>query len=461
MAVESKGANLPPDILIGEKYKIIKLIGKGSFGEVFLGEDVTTKCRVAIKIEVCAHGFSQLTFESKVYRYLSDGVNVPAARLYDIDQSRRALVMELLGSSLEDLHRKWGRRFTLKTICLLADQMLTLLEYLHLRDVIHRDIKPDNFLMGLHDPSRVYIVDFGLAKQYCISRVIPHVKYNNKKCMIGTARYASINAHIGIEQSRRDDLESLGYVLLYLYLGQLPWQGINVENKNRKYDRIMERKLNVSTEILCRHAPQQFRDYLTYVKHLRFDQRPDYMYLRGLFRQILSINNFRFDNIYDWSLSINQRNIQPKIEPINIIKPRISPNYCIKPNIPPVRINLTPTQPNFPVNHIPIIKITPAMVSNVRASPQKNIQTTNHPPVIPTNRKASENKKKSSAQLMQPTNRFEARTRSSSNTFDPVVVASNDNLPNQRYNLRSNKKSDPRNDSFSKSRESAPRTNVT
>lgn len=315
---------LGPETLIGDKYRLVQSIGKGSFGEVFLGHDIINKTKVAIKIEETKNSFSQLTFESKVYRYLSDGINIPSAKLFNIDATRKALVMELLGPSLEDLHRKCGRRFTLKTVCILADQMLSLLEYIHLRSIIHRDIKPDNFLMGLTQESKVYIVDFGLAKQFAVSRVVPHVKYNNKKCMIGTARYASINAHLGIEQSRRDDLESLGYVLLYFYLGNLPWQGITCENKNRKYDRICERKLMIPVDSLCRHSPPRFREYIEYTRRLRFDQKPDYYFLRHMFRQILNDNNMRLDTNFDWTYSDVCRGLftryEQKVQPKTLVQ---------------------------------------------------------------------------------------------------------------------------------------------
>ncbi|KAF0989163.1 hypothetical protein HZS_6124 [Henneguya salminicola] len=433
----------PPDFKIGEKYRVLKSIGRGSFGEVFLGQDIVSKTNVAIKIEESKNVFSQLTFESKVYRYLSDGVNIPAARLYNIDENRRALVMKLLGPSLEELHRRCTRRFSLKTVCLLADQMLSLLEYLHIRCILHRDIKPDNFLMGISDPSKVYIVDFGLAKQYCISRCVPHVKYNNKKCMIGTARYASINAHIGIEQSRRDDLESLGYVMLYFYLGQLPWQGITGDNKNRKYDQICERKLSLNLETLCRHSPTEFRDYVHYVRHLRFDQRPDYMYLRQLFRQILQNSNLRYDNIYDWTtseiFSASQSQTCSRTHLKNETPKGHAPPF-LPPKIEPFPVNLLKTQKDLTAN------------VNLRQQPNNFPQAAGqlYPTVFRNHNKLFtpvvklENRKPT---LPNPTsNRIDSKQASALPSNIEASLTNPDSIPsNQRYNLRSYKKEDSHN----------------
>lgn len=185
---------------------------------------------------------------------------------------------------------------------LLADQMISRIDYIHSRDFIHRDIKPDNFLMGLGKRGNlVYIIDFGLAKKFRDARTNRHIPYRENKNLTGTARYASINTHLGIEQSRRDDLESLGYVLMYFNLGTLPWQGLKAANKRQKYERISEKKLSTPIEELCRGFPSEFATYLNHCRQLHFESRPDFCYLRKIFRVLFHRQRFLYDYIFDWN----------------------------------------------------------------------------------------------------------------------------------------------------------------
>ena len=163
------------------------------------------------------------------------------------------MVMDTLGCSLEELFRKCGRKFSLKTVLMLADQMIQRIEYIHSRLYLHRDIKPDNFLMGLSKRQHyVYVIDFGLTKRYRDSRTGQHIPYKDGKSLTGTARYASLNTHIGIEQSRRDDLECLGFVLLYFLMGGLPWQGVKAKTRTEKYEIIKNMKLKIPIEELIK-----------------------------------------------------------------------------------------------------------------------------------------------------------------------------------------------------------------
>lgn len=211
--------------------------------------------------------------------------------------------MELLGPSLEDLFNYSGRKFSLKTTIMVADQMLTRIEGMHSKNYIHRDIKPDNFLTGLGKHSyMIYMIDFGLSKRYRDAKSHQHIPYKENKSLTGTARYASINAHLGIEQSRRDDLEAIGFVLLYFLKGKLAWQGIRAKNRQEKYHKIMEMKIVTPVEYLCRGTPQQFSFYMNYCRSLRFEDRPDYLFLKKLFKELLISNSFEYDYLYDWAV---------------------------------------------------------------------------------------------------------------------------------------------------------------
>ncbi|KAI8075260.1 kinase-like domain-containing protein [Gongronella butleri] len=296
--------------LVGYKFKLGKKIGAGSFGEIYLGTNTTTNEEVAVKAERKKAAHPQLEYESKVYRLLAGGVGIPFVRYYGEEVNHNIMVIDLLGPSLEDLFNYCKRQFSLKTVLLLADQMLSRLEYIHSKSFIHRDIKPDNFLMGSgRRGKQVNLIDFGLAKRFRDPRNLTHIRYRENKNLTGTPRYASINTHLGIEQSRRDDLESLGYILIYFCRGQLPWQGIRAATKKEKYDRIMEKKMSISPEELCRGLEAEFSVYLTYVRSLRFDMKPDYTYLHKLFRQLFVRLNFKYDYEFDWTIrkSVRQR----------------------------------------------------------------------------------------------------------------------------------------------------------
>eukprot|EP01017_Pseudomicrothorax_dubius_P029634 TRINITY_DN361_c0_g1_i2.p1 TRINITY_DN361_c0_g1~~TRINITY_DN361_c0_g1_i2.p1 ORF type:complete len:398 (+),score=85.14 TRINITY_DN361_c0_g1_i2:245-1438(+) len=217
--------------------------------------------------------------------------------------NQNIMIMELLGPSLEDLFSLCSRKFSTKTVLMLADQMISRVEFLHSRNFIHRDIKPDNFLIGLQKKSNVvYLIDLGLAKKYRDAKTHQHIPYKENKNLTGTARYASINAHLGIEQSRRDDLESIGYVMVYLLKGFLPWQGIKANNKQEKYHKIMEKKMTTPIEILCKGLSIEFSIFLNYCRSLKFDDKPDYRYLRKLFKDLFIREEYEWDYMYDWAL---------------------------------------------------------------------------------------------------------------------------------------------------------------
>ncbi|KAG8070488.1 hypothetical protein GUJ93_ZPchr0006g41479 [Zizania palustris] len=222
---------------------------------------------------------------------------------------------------------------------MLADQMITRVEFIHSKGYLHRDVKPDNFLMGLgRKANQVYIIDFGLAKRYRDSTTNRHIPYRENKNLTGTARYASCNTHLGIEQSRRDDLESIGYVLLYFLRGSLPWQGLKAATKKQKYDKISEKKLATPIEVLCKSHPVEFASYFHYCHSLTFDHRPDYGFLRRLFRDLSDREGYQFDHVFDWTLLKCKQSQKAKAQqqdpggssrtiPVNIEKHHVSASH--------------------------------------------------------------------------------------------------------------------------------------
>ena len=291
------------ELRVARRFRVGPKIGSGSFGEIYAGKNVHTGEEVAIKLEPLKSKHPQLLYESKIYRVLQGGYGIPGVKWFGSEGDYNVLVIDLLGPSLEDLFNYCGKRFSLKTVLMLADQMIARLEFMHSRSYIHRDVKPDNFLIGTQGKKHIcHVIDFGLAKKYQDPRNGRHISYIEGKNLTGTARYASINTHLGIEQSRRDDMESLGFVLMYFLRGSLPWQGLKASSKKQKYQRILERKQATHPDQLCRGYPSEFRDFFAHCSSLGFEDRPDYRYLKRIFKDLFERQALEDDGVYDWDV---------------------------------------------------------------------------------------------------------------------------------------------------------------
>ena len=278
--------NSERDPVIGKiffsKYKAIQKLGEGSFGKVYKAE--YNNEYYALKMEYKSKEQGLLEIEATIMSYLK-GPNIPYIKSYGYSGDFNVLVMQLLDRSLEDLINKYNT-FSIKTVAMLGYQMMNILQFIHDKHIIHRDIKPDNFVMGLNE-----------------------VK---KKKLTGTARYASIHALEAYEQSRRDDLESIGYVLMYFLRGNLPWQGLKVRSKEDRYKKILEKKRETSSEDLCKDFPHEFYEYVDYTRNLEYEQNPDYDFLRQKFLDVMKGINEEMDYIYDWTTSTDLKKRKKK-----------------------------------------------------------------------------------------------------------------------------------------------------
>ncbi|KAK8888530.1 serine/threonine protein kinase [Tritrichomonas musculus] len=311
-------------------FKMNNKIGAGCFGEVYAGECLQTGEKVAIKKEYIGIHSPQLLSEMKVIKTLNNPIGFPLFRGYWLDEGFHALAETLHGKNLSDIFHSCGHIFPIKTVYMLADQMISRLEFLHNKDIIHRDIKPENFLIGKGKKQNViYLVDFGLSKFYRdpISHI--HIPFREGKPLVGTARYVSLHVHEGIEPSRRDDLESLAYLLIYFAKGKLPWQRFIANDKAAKRRFIYEKKQSTPINILCEGLPQEFAIFLEYTRKLDFEEVPDYSYYKNMFRSAL----LRMGECYDYKFSW----ILPETDPIvesrvikntkTVIK-KVTPNKC-------------------------------------------------------------------------------------------------------------------------------------
>lgn len=296
--------------LLFKKYNILSKIDEGSFGSIYLAENIYTKEKVAIKVENRKQYKPLLEREAYILFYLR-GPGLPQIKTFGKTREYFILIQTLLGPSLSSLLDNYYIRFSVKDICMLSIQMLERLEYIHSKDYIHRDIKPHNFLMGLKDPNMLYIIDFGLSKKFR-SKKGKHIKFSITNNITGTPRYCSINALRGAEQSRKDDLESLFYVILYFFRGSVPWQNLKIKSRIERFNEINKIKKTINYKVLCKNLPDKLYDFGMYVKNLKFEEDPNYKYMQKLFYSILADiceeNDDKFSWVKESNISLSHKN---------------------------------------------------------------------------------------------------------------------------------------------------------
>lgn len=286
--------------MVNERYEILRKIGQGSFGSVYMAKDLTAagSPTLALKLEKKSAKRPMLQYEHKVYRALQGSDRFCRVHAFETSGPQHLLSMELLGDSIDARFGKCGRCVKDTTAMWLMKQMLACVEAMHAAFFLHRDIKPHNFAMSTRPPY-VKLIDMGLAKQYR-TRNLEHIECKTDRKLTGTVRYTSVNVHRGIEPSRRDDLESLLYVLMYLLRGRLPWQGVDAECKEAKYVRIGEIKISTPPEKLCHGMPHDVFVLLKYVKGIMFASKPDYQYMQGVIQDYLDRENLRDGIPTEW-----------------------------------------------------------------------------------------------------------------------------------------------------------------
>ncbi|OHT02161.1 casein kinase I-like 12 [Tritrichomonas foetus] len=387
-------------ITVANRFLLRKKLGSGSFGEVFEAEDLVTKKIVAVKIEPFNVESPQIPHEAEIYKLLSpsslfdlvdtskltkSGKGRPNSENSNLDNSNishdpnlrvnsnvsgspefygegsdrayRFIAMEYLGFSLEHLFNICHQRFTLKTVLMIVEQSLSIVEYLHKKNLLYRDIKPDNFVIGRgNNLNKIYLIDYGLSTSYIDPETNQHIEYKENMPIVGTARYASINALLGRQQSRRDDLLALGYMFIYFLKGTLPWAGITHNNgnnydnynnynymnnnnfntnknchnpNNSHFKAICEMKQKTSLQSLCANLPTPFLRYMEAVGSLQFGEEPKYSEYRAMFRQLFVKFGSSYDYVYDWSNNetfLNELSqFNNEVCPPKIHKPPVSP----------------------------------------------------------------------------------------------------------------------------------------
>ena len=304
---------LPLNKLIFKKFTIEKVISEGIFGEIYLVKNEKDNKYYTMKAEKNDSNIKIL--EQEGYNlFILKGLGIPQLVSYGKIKNYDILIQELLGKSLNELFIENNFQFSMNDICLISIQLIDRVEWVHSKTLIHRDIKPENFLLGSNNPNIIYLTGFGLCTKYCSSKSGKHIMPGFRGTFSGTIKYASANAQRGNQLSRRDDLESLGYTILYFMKGGLPWMNLNQNiNEKEAYIKTYSMKKFMPVERLCKGAPSEMQDYFRYIRQLKFKEDPNYDYLRNLFVNLLKKNgienyqNYCFSWVHDWNANFSVR----------------------------------------------------------------------------------------------------------------------------------------------------------
>ena len=317
--------------LIDETYKILtdKRLGGGSFGHVYKCLDVKTHKEYSIKVESNDTTNPQLLHEYKILKSLEGNEGIPTTYLFKNIGGESILIMDLLGPNLEDiLQDTKTKTFTLKTCLMAMKQIIERLKLIHKEGIIHRDLKPENLLVTKNIRNcLIYLIDYGLSKKYKDTKNDTHIPFKNDRPITGTIRYVSINTHKGIEQSRRDDIESACYIIIYFLNGKLNWDGIKCKTKEEKIQKIMEKKEEFKNNKEYKKLPQTFSQIFQYVYHLGFEEKPNYEYIFGIISK--GLEKFEGESNYEKTL-YDWQSIEFVVEPIFMIEEMKQKKYLEK-----------------------------------------------------------------------------------------------------------------------------------
>lgn len=318
--------------LLSKNYKIINksfichlnnVIGSGTFGKVLYATCINQMTEYAIKFEKSSVKSSVIEIEYEIYKQLQSHEGIPKVVWTGEYKKYKLMVMELLGPSLDKYFIACNKSFNTLTAAIMGDQMIRRIHYIHSKGFVHRDVKPNNFMLGKFSKSMdylnektLYVIDFGLSKEYLNFETGIHLPFKEGRRFIGTPRYASIGTHLGYTQSRRDDLESIAYIIIYFILGELPWQGIKAKSKSEKKEKIKEMKIAINFSDY-KSIPSQFIKFLQYCRSLAYEEKPNYNYIYSIISQVMNgVCSDGFDyidyqkHIWQWNQSFLNVNLK-------------------------------------------------------------------------------------------------------------------------------------------------------